>query len=97
MFRRSGKKALDVARRLADALLVFDQRDTDVALAVFAEADARRHGDIGLLDQQLGEFELTQLPELLGIGAQANIEAGGGGTSQPARPKLSTSTSRRRL
>ena len=32
-----------------------------------------------------------------GIGAQANIEAAGGGTSQPARPKLSTSTSRRRL
>ena len=32
-----------------------------------------------------------------GIGAQANIEARGGGTCQPARPKLSTSTSRRRL
>ena len=32
-----------------------------------------------------------------GNGAQANIEARGAGTSQPARPKLSTSTSRRRL
>ena len=32
-----------------------------------------------------------------GIGAQANIDARGAGTCQPARPKLSTSTSRRRL
>src|SRR6267143_3395998 len=32
-----------------------------------------------------------------GIGAHANIEARGGGTGQPARPKESTSTSRRRL
>ena len=30
-----------------------------------------------------------------GIGAQANIDACGGGMSQPARPKHSTSTSRR--
>jgi len=32
-----------------------------------------------------------------GTGAQANIEACGAGISQPARPKLSTSASRRRL
>src|SRR4029079_13954897 len=45
-------------------------------------------------------LENSTLPRPLngsGIGDQANIEAAGGGTSHPARPKLSTSTSRRRL
>jgi hypothetical protein len=45
-------------------------------------------------------LENSTLPRLLngsGIGDQANIEARGDGTSQPARLKLSTSTSRRFL
>jgi len=40
------------ARGLADALLVLDQRQTHIFVAVLAKADARRHGDIRLLDQQ---------------------------------------------
>src|SRR5271166_3447517 len=40
------------ARGLADALLVLDQREAHKVVAVLAEADARRDGDVGLLDQQ---------------------------------------------
>src|SRR5579885_3655396 len=38
-----GEEFADVARRLADALLVLDEGDAHVALAVFAEANARRN------------------------------------------------------
>ena len=38
------QEALDVAQRLADALLVLDQGEAHVALAVLAEAHAGRHG-----------------------------------------------------
>ena len=54
------KKAADVARGLPDALLVLDQRDADKALAALAEAGARRHRDLGLLHQQLGEFDAAE-------------------------------------
>src|SRR6266542_2682754 len=59
-FRRvvaARQEGLDVARRLAQPLPVLDQRDADKALAVFAEADTRRHRDIGPLQQQLVEGE----------------------------------------
>src|SRR5262249_51193244 len=52
LFRRRFKEAAHVARRLADALLVLDQRDAHIALAVFAERHAGRHRDLGLLHQQ---------------------------------------------
>ena len=55
------QEAADVARRLADALLVLDQRDADIALAMLAEADARRHRHVGLLQQQLGELQAAQM------------------------------------
>jgi hypothetical protein len=45
------EKAADATRRLADALLVLDQRQTDIIVAMLAEAYARRHCDIGLFDQ----------------------------------------------
>ena len=59
------KETADVARGLADALLVLDQRDAHIAVAVLAEADARRHRDLGLLDQQLGEFDAAERLERL--------------------------------
>src|SRR5262245_5200068 len=37
---------LDAAHRLAQAVLVFDQGDPDVIVAVVAEPDARRNGDL---------------------------------------------------
>ena len=36
------QETLQIARCLADAMLVLDQRDADVAFAVLAEADAGR-------------------------------------------------------
>src|SRR6185312_16750463 len=50
-FNAGLEEAADIARGLADALLVLDQRDTHEALAEFAKADARRHRKIRLLDQ----------------------------------------------
>src|SRR5437899_1781908 len=46
----------DAARRLAQAVLVLDQRDAHVIVAVVAKADARRHRDLRLLEQALGEL-----------------------------------------
>jgi len=73
------------------------QGDPHMTVAVFAEADARRHRDIRLFKQQLGELQAAQLAIPSGIGAQANIDAAGAGTGQPADAKPSISTSRRRL
>src|SRR6185437_1345727 len=60
------QEELDVARRLTQSLSVFDERDADIAFAVLAESDARRHRDIGLLEQQLGESQAAHLAEALG-------------------------------
>ena len=95
LFGATFKKAADVAGGLADALLVLDQRDAHVAFAALAEAGAGRDRDLRLLDQERGELDAAENGS--GIGAQANMEARGAGTSQPARPNDSTSTSRRRL
>ena len=97
LLRRSLEKTANIACGLADALFVFDHGDAHIAFAMFAEADTGRHGDVGLLDQQLGELDAAERANGSGIGDQANIEARGAGTCQPARPKLSTSTSRRFL
>src|SRR5579859_2866423 len=48
--------ALDVARRLPDAVFILHQRDADEAFALLAEADARRHGHLGMSEQLLGEL-----------------------------------------
>ena len=61
------EKAADVTRGLTDTLFVFDERDADKALAVFAEADARRHRDIGFLDQQLGKLHASKRLERLRV------------------------------
>ena len=47
--RRIGriKEAPHAARRLAEALLILDQRDADIAFAFLAEADAGRDRDMG--------------------------------------------------
>src|SRR5690606_25557999 len=58
------EEALDVAHRLADAVLVLDQRHAQITLAVFAEADAGRDRDLGFLKQQLRELERAELLEL---------------------------------
>ena len=51
LLRTGFKETPDVAGGLADALLVLDQRDAHIALAVLAEGNARRHRDLRLLDK----------------------------------------------
>src|SRR5688572_5481930 len=45
----------DPAHRLAQAVLVLDQRDAHVVVAVVAEPDAGRDRDVRALEQPLGE------------------------------------------
>ncbi len=79
-----GKELLDIARSLADAVLVLDQREADVIVAELSEADARGDGDIRLLDEQLGEFQRAEMTELFrdlrpgehGRGRRRHFEAG---------------------
>src|SRR5260370_19965110 len=59
------EEAPDAARRLADALLVLDQRAAHVIVAMLARTDAGRDRDFGLLDQQLGKFEAAEMAEFL--------------------------------
>src|SRR5512132_1996342 len=59
-------EGLEAAERMLDALLVLDEGEADVALAVLAEADARRDSDLALLDEHLGELERAHGPEGLG-------------------------------
>src|SRR5437762_240557 len=66
--RRSAVDVLEAAEGLLDPLLVLHERESHVALAVLAEADARRHGDLRLLDEQLGELERAERAEGLGDG-----------------------------
>src|SRR3989442_3875191 len=63
LFRRRFKEAADVARRLADALLVLDQRDAHIAFPMLAECHAGRDRDLRVLHQQLGEFEAAERAE----------------------------------
>src|SRR5271166_2347836 len=53
----AGQESSDVARRLAQALTVLDEGDTDEPLAIFAKADPRRNCDISALEQELREGE----------------------------------------
>src|SRR3989449_3423203 len=51
------ERLLDAANRLSRAVLVLDETEADVLVAVLAEPDARRHRDLGLVQEQLGEFQ----------------------------------------
>jgi len=48
---RAVEKPAQIARRLSDALLVFDQREAQKTLAMLAEADAGSNCEISLFDQ----------------------------------------------
>src|SRR6476661_5424664 len=56
-------EGLEAAQGLADALRVLHEGEPDVAVAVLAEADARRHRHLALLDQELGELERAHAAE----------------------------------
>src|SRR5260221_10688110 len=55
--RVRGEGFADAAERLARAVLVLDQGKAPPAIAVLAEADAGRHGHLGLVQQEGRELE----------------------------------------
>ena len=57
-----GEERLHPARRLADAMLVLDQGDAHIALALLAEADAGADRDSRLGEQTLGKFHRAHRP-----------------------------------
>src|SRR5262249_23333947 len=65
LFDAALEEAADVARGLADALLVLNQRDADEAFAVLAEPHAGRDRDLRLLHQELRELDAAKRLERL--------------------------------
>src|SRR5437870_7834920 len=51
------ERLLEAANRLPRTVFVLDETEADVLVAVLAEPDARRHGDLRLVQEQLGEFQ----------------------------------------
>ena len=58
------KEPADIPASLTQPLFVFHQPDTDIVVSVLAETEAGRNGDLGMLEQQLGEFQAAQRLEL---------------------------------
>src|SRR5437016_1421715 len=53
----AGARAADAAHSLAGAVLVLDEREAHVVVAMLAEADTGRDRDLGLLQEELRELE----------------------------------------
>src|SRR5690606_6780135 len=53
--------SLHVARRLAEPLLVLDQRDADIAFTILSVADAGGDSDFGMGQQLLGKLEAAHV------------------------------------
>ena len=51
---------------MASSGFIFDEREAHVAVAIVAEADARRDGDLRLREELLGKLERAQLAVGLG-------------------------------
>src|SRR6267154_2141124 len=64
-FNAAFKEATHAASRLTDTLLVFHHGDTNIALAVLAEGNPRRHHDPGFLDHQGGKLHAAEATECL--------------------------------
>src|SRR5581483_9096026 len=56
------QRPAQIAHGLVDALLVLDEGKTHVPVTAWAETDTRRRGDVGLVDQELGEIKRSHLP-----------------------------------
>src|ERR1700733_12198867 len=56
----SGQHHFDAAKSLPGTFLVLDQRESHMAVAVFAETDAGTDGDFGVGQQQLAELERAE-------------------------------------
>src|SRR5262245_39823011 len=53
----------DAPHRLTGPMLVFDQREAHVLVAVLPEADARRHRHFSLLEQEFRELDGAHRPQ----------------------------------
>ena len=60
------ERLADAAQGLPRAMFVFNQRETDKAIAVGTEADAGRDRDLGFAEQELGKFERAHRAEGFG-------------------------------
>src|SRR5258707_15457316 len=58
------EQLLDRTRRLADALLVLDEREAHVSVAALAEPDPGANGDVGVAREAQSELERSQVLEL---------------------------------
>ncbi len=87
MQRGAGRieEAADVARGLADALLVLHNRDAHIFIAMLAKAHARRDGDFPPSRSAAGKLHAAHRPERLGNGRPGE-HGGGGHGNVPARP-----------
>src|SRR3989441_855952 len=85
---RSAGELLEPAERLFDPLLVLDEREPHVALAVLAEPDARRDSHPRFLDEHFGELERAERAERLGDGRPDEHRALGlrHGPAEPVEP-----------
>ena len=94
---RGVEELTDAPCGLADALFVLDKGDADEFVAVLAEPMPGATATSAFSTRSLENSRLPRGRNFSGIRTQANIEAVGGGMTQPALPKESISTSRRRL
>src|SRR5438309_10469716 len=61
------ERLLDAANRLSRTVFVLEETVADVLVAVLAEPDARRHGDLRLVQEQLGEFRRSHGTVRVGV------------------------------
>ena len=86
----------DRARRLADALLVLDEREAHVPVAALAEADARADGDVGLARELAARTRGSRARgSARGSAPRRTSSRAAASTCQPARSSPSQSASRR--
>ena len=87
--------AANLADRLAEPVRVLDDRQAEIAFAVFAEAAAGADGHARFVEQLHREVDRAHRSHGSGIFAQTNMPALGGSMSQPWRSRPSHRTSRR--
>src|SRR5690606_21277392 len=73
----AGQAALKAADRLADAVLVLDEREPHELVAPRAEPDARGDGDVALLDEVRRELDRAHVA--VGLGDASPREHGAAG------------------
>src|SRR3546814_19565063 len=97
--RWTGEELLDVLHGLADPVLVLDQRDAHIALAVLAEAAAGRDRHLRVLSEKFGDLQAAQPADRLRTRRHGEHGSGWPGDPHPTaverpRARLGTDGSR---